>query len=118
MGWYGGEGGEEFLEGFHLGGDEMFFAGFVFDSLEGLLSFEGAADGDAVVELVVGEFDFAAVVVVLEEADEVAGGEPGIVEDFEGALRGEMAGLVVEPGGFRRIGRRCGRGGVLLAAPL
>jgi len=57
-------------------------------------------------------------VVVLDEADEVTGGEAGIVQDFEGALGGEVAGLVMEPGGFLGTWRRRGRGGVLLASPL
>ena len=75
------------------------------------------ADGDAVVELVAGELIALAKIVVLDESDEVTGGESGIVEDFDGALGGEVAGVVLEPGGFRGIGGRLG-GGVLVAAPL
>jgi hypothetical protein len=101
-----------------LGGEGLVVADFLVDALKVLLLFEAAAGGEAVVKLVAGELVFAAVVVVLDEADEVAGGEAGVVEDFEGALGGEVAGLVVEAGGFRRIGWRAGRGGVLLAAPL
>ena len=88
------------------------------DALKVLLLFEAAAGGEAVVKLVAGELVLQAVIVVLDEADEVAGGKEGIVEDFEGALGGEVAGLVVEAGGFLRIGGRAGRGGVLVAAPL
>jgi hypothetical protein len=118
MRWYGEEGGEEFSIKFHLGGEEMFVADSVVDALEVLLLLEAAPDGEAIVELVAGEFHLPAMVVVLEEADEVARGEPGIVEDFEGALGREVTGLVVEAGGFLRTRRRRGRGGVLLAAPL
>ncbi len=61
--------GEELANEFHLSGEEMFVAGFVVDALEVLLLFEAAAEGEAVVELVPGELDLAAVVVVLDEAD-------------------------------------------------
>jgi len=70
------------------------------------------------VELFAGELDLLAVVVVLDEADEVAWGEAGIVEDFEGALGGEVAGLFLERGGLLRTRRRCGWSGILFATPL
>jgi hypothetical protein len=110
--------GEDLSIVFHPGGVELLVADFVVDSLIVFLSFETAPDGEAVVELVAGEFNLPAVVVVLEESDEVARGEMGIVEDFEDTLGGEVAGVVKEPGGFLRTGRRCGRGGVLFATPL
>jgi hypothetical protein len=118
MRWYGEEGGEDFAKGFHVGGEEVPVADLVVHVLEVPALFEVAPGGEAVVELVAGELDLLAVVVVLNEADEVAGGEARIVEGLEDALGGEVTGLVLEPGGFLRIGGRRGRGGVLLAAPL
>ncbi len=115
---YGGESPEKFLNGIPLGGKFDFFADALLNLLEKLALLEATSDGDAVVELIAGELDLLAMVVVLDEADEVAGGELGIVKDFEDALRGEVAGMVMEPGGFLRRGRRCGRGRILLAAPL
>jgi len=117
MRWYRDEASEVFSKEFHLPGDEDFVADFVVDALIVFASLAVAADFESVVELVAGELDLLAVVVVLDEADEVAGGEAGIVEDFEGALGGEVAGLFVERGGLFRAGRRRRRGGVLFAAP-
>jgi len=118
MGWFGEESGEEFSSGFHLRGEESFFAHCVLD-VPTLLDFFGTfADGEAIVELVASELIVLAIKVVLDEADEVAGREARIVEDFDGALGSEVAGVVLEAGGFLRIGRRVGRGWVLVAAPL
>jgi hypothetical protein len=103
---------------FHLSGGEELGAYLVLDALEVFALFQAAVGGQAMVELFAGELDLQAVVVVLDEADEMAGGEARIVEDFEGALGGEVPGLVVEAGGFLRSGRRRRRGGILVAAPL
>ena len=72
----------------------MVVADFLVDAAKVLLLFETAAKGEAVVKLVAGELVFPAMIVVLDETDEVAGGEAGIVEDLEGALGGEVAGIV------------------------
>jgi hypothetical protein len=90
MRWYDEEGGENVAKEFHLGGEEELVADLIVLALVVLALFEVAPNGEAVVELVAGELDLLAVVVVLDEADEVARGEPGIVEDFEGALGGEV----------------------------
>jgi hypothetical protein len=114
MRWYG----EDISIEFHLGGAEVLVADLVVDALEVLAFLEAPPGGEAVVELVAGELDLLAMVVVLDEADKVTRREPGIVEGLEGALGGEVAGMVMEPGGFVGARRRCGRRWVLLAAPL
>jgi len=118
MRWYGAEGVEDFSVGVHLSGEEKFVADFVLDAFEVLALFLAAVGFETMGKFFAGELDLLAVVVVLDEADEVAGGKTWIVEDFEGALGGEVAGLVVEPGGFLRRGKRRGRSGILFAAPL
>lgn len=102
---------------------EEFEADFVLDGATAGLMEEAVAFReafvDAVVELVARELDLAAQVVVLDEADEVAGGEARVVEEFDDALGGEVAGLFLEARGFGGIGRGVGLGGgKLLAAPL
>jgi hypothetical protein len=77
MRWYGGKGGQEFPVELHLGGDEVLVANSVIYPLEVLALLEPPPDGEAVVELVAGELDLLAVIVVLEEADEVTGREAG-----------------------------------------
>jgi len=118
MRWYGEEGGEDISVEFHLGGEDVLVADLVVQALDVLSLLEASPDGEGVVELVAGELNLLAAVVVLHEADEVAGVDAGIVHDFEGALGGEVSGLVMDPGGFLGTWRRRGRGGVLLAAPL
>ena len=118
MGWYGEEGFEEFSSRFHLRGEECLLAHGLVDVTTLLDLFGTFANGEAVVELVAGELVFLAMIVVLDETDEVARGEPGIVEDLDGTLGGEVAGVVLEAGGFLWIGGRVGRGGVLLASPV
>ena len=118
MRWYGEEAGEIFFQEFHLGGRDVLVADLALDALGSLALLKAGPDGEAVVELVAGELDLLAEIVVLEESDQVARGEPGIVEHFKGALGSEVAGLVVEPGGFPGIRSGGGRGGVLPAAPL
>jgi hypothetical protein len=118
IGWNGEEGGEKFSHGVELDGDGGLLAGVFFESLVVIALFVALADVDTIVELVAGELEFLAVVVVLEEADEMAGGEVRIVDCFEGALGGEVAGLVEEAGGLLAGGRTRGRGRVLVAAPL
>ena len=81
-------GGDISIE-FHLGGAEELVADLVVDALEVLTFLEASPGGEAVVELVAGELDLLAMVVVLDEADKVTGREPGIVEGLEGALGGE-----------------------------
>jgi len=96
MRWYGAEGVEDFSVGFHLGGEEKLVADSVLDALEVFALFLAAVGVKAMVELFAGELDLLAVVVVLDEADEMAGGETWIVEDFEGALGGKVAGLFMK----------------------
>ena len=79
---------------------------------------EQAPHSDTVVELVAAELDLLAVVFVLDKADEVSGGQAGIVEHLEGALGREMTGHFVEPGRFFGIGQLRGQRRRLLAAPL
>jgi hypothetical protein len=118
MRWYGGNGGQDLTLEFRLGGGEMLVADSVVDLPEALALLEAASDGDTVVELVAGELDLLAEIVVLEETDEVPGRKSWIIQDFERALDGEMADLLLEARDFLGIecGRRRGRG--LLAAPL
>jgi hypothetical protein len=118
MRWYGGEGGEDFSAHLGLGGGEVLVADLVIDLLEECTLFETAADGETIVKLVAGELDLPAVIVVLEEPDEMAGREVRIVEDLERALDGEMAGLFLEAVDFEGIERGGGRGRGLVAAPL
>jgi len=83
-----------------------------------LSSFQAFPDGEAISEPVAGEFKLPAVVFVLDDADEVAGREARIVESFEDASGGEMAGLFLKSRGFFRTGGWCGRRGILFATPL
>ena len=117
MSRYGDQAREGFSKRFHLGGDEEAVAGLVVDALQTLAFLRAAPDGHAVGKLVARELDLLANVVVLQEADEVTGRKPGIVEHLDGALGGQMTGLLLEPRRFQRIGRLRGRGRVLLAPP-
>jgi hypothetical protein len=53
----------------------------------------------------------------LEQADEMAGGKCGIVEEVDHALGGEMGGFFLKPSDFFS-GGLLGRFGILIAAPL
>jgi len=118
MRWYGEEGVEEVSKEFHLSAVEGAVPDFVVHVLEVLLLFQATADGEAIVELLASELDLLTVGLILDDPDEVPRGEAGIVEDFEGALGGEVAGMVLEAGDFLRCGGSVGRGGVLFASPL
>jgi len=73
MRWYGEEGFEEISVRYHLGFEEVLVADSVVHALEALAFFGTAADEESVVELVAGELDLLAMVVVLDEPDEMAG---------------------------------------------
>jgi hypothetical protein len=109
MSRYGGQRGEDFSKRFHLDGHEEAVADLVLDALQTFAFLRAPSDGQAVGKLVAGELDLLAKVVVLQEADEVTGRKPGIVEHLDGALGGQMTGLLLKPRHFQRIGRLCGR---------
>lgn len=111
-------GRQGFSQKFHLRGAHDLVADLLILSLKILLLLQAAANGDAVVELVAGELDLLAMIIVLDQAHQMAGRQMRIVEELEKALRRQVAGVVQKPGGFLRIRRRRRRGRVLRAAPL
>jgi hypothetical protein len=115
---YGKNRGEEFSQGFPLGRDGNVIPDLVLHASKALMFLEAMAGGDASVELVAGELDLLAMVFVLDEPDEVAGREAGIVENLEEAPRGELARLILKPGHFLGIEGFRRRRGILFPAPL
>src|SRR5258708_7738658 len=107
-----------FSDEFHPRGVAHLLLDVFFDCPTTLMHGELEPNLDAIIELVAGQFDLSALVLVLEESDQVARGELRVVQHFESALGGEVARLVAELGGFLRTRRSCGWSGILRAAPL
>ena len=100
--------GKEVAGFFQFEGEVEVLADSLLDTLAVFPAFDASFGFEVVVEAIAFELEFLAAVFGLEEADEDAGREVGVVEVFEGAQGDEVAGLVEELGGLFRGGRETG----------